>query len=77
MKTISVKLRDNVAEETDALAEAMNENRNSYINRAIAAYNAQQKRALLARRFARESALVAEESMKVLKEFEALDDKAI
>ncbi len=46
MKSISVKCREPVFTETEQLAKILHENRNSYINQALDAYNKQQKRLL-------------------------------
>ncbi len=75
MKRISVRLRELVLTETEKLAKILHENRNSYINQALDAYNKQQKRLLMAGRLKRESVLVATDSMHTLGEFEQSDNK--
>ncbi|MCO6475607.1 MAG: hypothetical protein J5I94_03245 [Phaeodactylibacter sp.] len=75
MKSISLKLQDQVFKETEHLLESLNVSRNSYINEAVAFYNRYQKRKLIEEQLLKESEIVAEDSMEVLKEFEALEDE--
>lgn len=74
MKSISLKLKDVILEETEQVLTSLNISRNKYINEAIAHYNKHQKRKLLEAKLQQESALVAEDSLIVLHEFEALED---
>ncbi len=74
MKTLSLKLDESVFEEIEKLLEKMDKTRNRYINEALEHDNLIQKRKLLAETLASESALVREESMKVLAEFENLEE---
>lgn len=74
MKTVSLKIDDSIFGETEKILSGVNMPRNRYINEAIAYYNKVQKRQLLEKRLKTESALVHEDSMKVLKEFENLGD---
>lgn len=75
MKNLSLKLDSKIYEETEKILGSMQISRNRYINNAIAFYNHLQKRKLLADKLAQESRLVQNESMKVLAEFEKLDDE--
>jgi len=75
MKNLSLKLDDTVFEETEKISGKMRINRNRYINNAVSFYNQLQKRKLLAGKLALESKMVQKESMKVLAEFEKLDDE--
>ena len=75
MKTLSLKLDDVVYKETEQLLEKIKKPRNRYINEAIAYYNKVQKRKIIARLLAAESKLVSEDSMKVLHEFDLLDEE--
>jgi predicted transcriptional regulator len=75
MKNLSLKLDDKTYEETEKIIDNMKISRNRYINNAIAFYNQLQKRKLLADKLALESRLVQKESMKILAEFEMLDDE--
>ncbi|HEY5464162.1 MAG TPA: hypothetical protein VIJ95_12950 [Hanamia sp.] len=72
MKSLSLKLKDTVFEETENIISRINKPRNRYINEAIEFYNLLQKRKLLSKQLEKESNLVREESMKVLAEFEEL-----
>jgi metal-responsive CopG/Arc/MetJ family transcriptional regulator len=75
MKNLSLKLDKALFEETEIVITALGKNRNRYINEAIAAFNRVQKRNLLAAQLQAESKLVADSSMKVLMEFEGLEDE--
>jgi metal-responsive CopG/Arc/MetJ family transcriptional regulator len=75
MKSISLKLREEILLETDTLLEKLEKSRNKYINEALDFYNRYQKRKLIEAQLAEESALVSEESLRVLEEFEALEDE--
>jgi hypothetical protein len=74
MKTLSLKLDDVVYEETEQLLEKIKKPRNRYINEALQYYNQIQKRKIISKLLILESKLVSEESMKVLNEFENLDE---
>jgi hypothetical protein len=74
MKTLSLKLDDIVYEETEQLLEKIKKPRNRYINEALQYYNRIQKRKIMSKLLIIESRLVSEESMKVLNEFENLDE---
>lgn len=75
MKTISLKIDDDIFRETEDILKTKKKPRNRYINEAIDFYNKAQQREMLRAQLKRESLLVREESMKVLKEFEALEDE--
>jgi len=75
MKTLSLKLDDNIFDETENLLTKVKKSRNRYINEAVDYYNRINKRNLIARKLAKESRLVKQESLSVLAEFEALDDE--
>jgi hypothetical protein len=74
MKTLSLKLDDDVFQETEEVIGALDKPRNRYINEALQYYNRVQKRKLLSKQLAFESKLVSEESMKVLAEFDELEE---
>jgi hypothetical protein len=76
MKNLSLKLDEQVFDETEKILSEINVNRNRYINKAIAFFNELQKRKILGKQLETESRLVQQESMKVLAEFEKLDDEA-
>ena len=73
-KVLSLKLRDEVFQEMESIARRLKRPRNAYINEAVAHFNHLQRRRLLGEVLARESAAVMDESMRVLKEFEAIDE---
>lgn len=73
MKTISLKIDDEIFGETEKILSTIKKPRNSYINEAIEAYNKIQRRKILEQKLSKESSLVKKESMLVLKEFEEID----
>ncbi|MBF9254773.1 hypothetical protein I2I11_15825 [Pontibacter sp. 172403-2] len=75
MKNLSLKLEDDIFQETEHIAAKVHKNRNRYINEALEFYNKVQKRRLLASQLDKESKLVSSESLSVLTEFEALEDE--
>jgi metal-responsive CopG/Arc/MetJ family transcriptional regulator len=72
MKTLSLKLDDNVFEETEKVVSELKLPRNRYINEALSLYNQYNKRRVLKKKLAKESKLVAQSSQEVLAEFEKL-----
>ena len=66
---------DPIFEETEQILSEINKNRNRYINEAVQFYNLLQKRQILSKQLQSESRLVQNESMKVLAEFESLEDE--
>lgn len=75
MKTLSLKLDDQIFEETEKLVADLDMARNRYINEALHLYNQYNKRKLLKKKLAKESKLVATSSAEVLAEFEKLIDE--
>jgi len=73
MKNVSLKLDDSIFRETEKILSRIKKPRNRYINEAIAYYNKLQKRAFLEKKLKKESKLVKEDSMNVLREFEKTD----
>jgi hypothetical protein len=76
MKTISLKIEDSIFGETERLLNLIRKPRNRYINEALDNYNKLQKRLIMEKKLMKESELVAEDSMSVLKEFENIDDES-
>lgn len=76
MKNLSLKLDEKTFDETERIINEIKVNRNRYINKAIAFFNELQKKKILGRQLETESKLVQQESMRVLAEFEKLDDDA-
>lgn len=75
MKSISLKLQENILKDTEYLLSFLEKSRNKYINEAIAFYNQHQKKRLLAEQLKKESAIIASDSMDILNEFEQLSDE--
>ncbi len=73
MKSISLKLEDKIFQETEEILDRLKKPRNRYINEAVAYYNRLQKRTLLEKRLREESALVKDDTLSVLDEFEQID----
>ena len=74
-KALSLKLQAKVYEEAEEILRKSQKARNAYFNEAIHLYNTLWKRKLLKRELARESALVAADSLEVLEAFEHLEDE--
>jgi hypothetical protein len=74
MKTLSLKLDDNIFNETEAVLTKVKKSRNRYINEAVDYYNRLNKRNLIASKLSKESKLVRKESLIVLSEFENLHE---
>jgi predicted transcriptional regulator len=75
MKTLSLKLDDNIFDETEEVLSKVKKSRNRYINEAVDYYNRINKRNLITRKLSKESRLVRKESLSVLSEFESLQDE--
>lgn len=76
MKTLSLKLDENIFNETEQVLLKVKKSRNRYINEAVDYYNRLNKRNILAGKLTHESKLVGKESLKVLSEFENIDDES-
>ncbi len=66
---------DAVFQETEKILSKVDKNRNRYINEAVKFYNELQKRRILVNQLQKESKLVRDESMKILEEFESLENE--
>ena len=75
MKNLSLKMDDDIFQEMERNIARIRKNRNRYINEAVQFYNMVQNRKLLSKQLLKESKLVKEESMKILAEFESLDNE--
>ena len=73
MKNLSLKLDDSVYNEAEEILGQLQKPRNRYINEAINFYNKLQQKQILEEKLKKESSLVREDSMAVLKEFENID----
>lgn len=76
MKNLSLKLDDNTFEETEKIVTRLQVNRNRYINKAVHFFNTLHKKRILSKQLEFESQLVQAESLKVLAEFEQLEDES-
>ena len=74
MKILSLKLDDDIFDETEEITAKLCLARSRYINEAVNMYNLVQKRRLLKKSLAKESSLAALESMEILREFDQLFD---
>lgn len=75
MKTLSLKLDDDIFEDTEEITSSLKLARNRYINEAVKLYNLFNKKQLLKKQLRKESKLTSEESINVLHEFEAMIDE--
>ena len=75
MKTLSLKLDDEIFDEAEELTSKLKLPRNRYINEAVNLYNLYNKRRLLKSKLMKESKLTGKASMDVLHEFEKLIDE--
>jgi predicted transcriptional regulator len=75
MKTLSLKLDDEIFKETEEITDKLEQARNRYINEAVRIYNAFNKRKLLKQQLSKESKITSKESMDILHEFEKLIDE--
>lgn len=73
-KNLSLKLQDNIFEETEQVLRKVKRPRNAYINEAVHFYNKLIVRRLLKNKLIRESNMVAADSMAVLEEFEKFEE---
>lgn len=72
MKTLSLKLDDNIFDDTEEITSRLKLARNRYINEALNMYNLYNKRQMLRKQLLKESQLTSTDSMSVLHEFEKL-----
>lgn len=75
MKTLSLKLDDNIFEETEKMTSKLKLARNRYINEALSIYNLYNKRRFLKKQLTKESKSISKDSMEILAEFEKLIDE--
>jgi hypothetical protein len=76
MKSLSLKLDDEIFDETEELTSKLKLARNRYINEALSIYNLYNRRRLLKKQLMKESNLTSADSMEILEEFEKLIDEA-
>ncbi|NDC72216.1 MAG: hypothetical protein EBZ62_02000 [Sphingobacteriia bacterium] len=75
MKSLSLKLEDDIFEEAEQITGQLNLPRNRYINEAVKVYNLFNKRRLIQKRLQKESLKTRKESMAILREFERFMDE--
>lgn len=75
MKILSLKLDDDIFEETEKMTAELKLARNRYINEAVNLYNLFNKKRKLQKQLLKESGLTGKGSMAVLHEFEQLIDE--
>ena len=73
-KNLSLKLQDDVFEETERVLRKVKRPRNAYINEAVHFYNKLFARKILKDQLLKESAMVARDSVTVLEEFERFEE---
>lgn len=74
-KTLSLKMRDDVFEETEQVLHDLQLSRNAYINNAVELYNRLHRRGTLRKQMVKESRAAYATSAEVLEEFEQLQDE--
>jgi hypothetical protein len=74
MKTISLKIDESIFVETEKILNRIKKPRNRYINEALDFYNKLQRKQIIEEKLKKESELVQEDSMSVLKEFENIEN---
>lgn len=78
MKTLSLKLDENIFAETEEILKEKKVARNRYINEALVFYNKFQNRKKLATEFEKATGLARESSLELIAEFDALmEDEAV
>jgi hypothetical protein len=75
MKTLSLKLDDDIFDEAEKMTARLKLARNRYINEAVNIYNLFNKRRLLKKQLEKESNLTRKDTMEILQEFEKLIDE--
>ncbi|MFZ4613493.1 MAG: hypothetical protein ACOYNH_07405 [Bacteroidia bacterium] len=75
MKTLSLKLDDQIFDDAEEITAKLKLARNRYINEAVSIYNLFNKRRLLKNQLAKESKLINKDSMDILHEFEKFVDE--
>lgn len=74
MKTLSLKLREDIFKEVERVVHTIRIPRNAYINEALSFYNKLNRRRFLKRQLHKESRLIGKDSLSVLELFEKLED---
>jgi len=74
MKTLSLKLDDEIFNDAEKITSKLKLARNRYINEAVNIYNQYNKRRILKSQLSKESKAIKKDSMSILAEFEKLID---
>ena len=77
MKSLSLKLEDNIFLETEKMLKNIKKSRNAYINEALEFYNKHQRRLWLEKQFAFEAELAGQDSVEMARSLENLDPHLI
>ena len=75
MKTLSLKLDDNIFDKTEKITSKLKQTRNRYINEAVNIYNLFNERRLLKKQLEKESKATQNDTLEILSEFERLIDE--
>jgi hypothetical protein len=73
MKTVRIKIRADIFQETGKMLEKTDKSLNDYVAEAVDFYNKHQRQLWLEKQFAYDASLIDESSMEVLREMENLD----
>lgn len=73
-KALTLKLKDDIFNETEEILKKSKHPRNAYINEAVNLYNKLWRRSLMKKALLEESLLVSADSMEVLKAFEEFEE---
>lgn len=76
-KSLSLKLQDEIFQDTEEVLRHLQKPRNAYLNEAVNFYNHLWRRKILKETLLRESAMVAADSLEVLEGFEQLEDELV
>ena len=76
MKTLSLKLDDEIYNEAEKITSKLKVARNRYINEAVSVYNLFNNRRLLKKQLEKESKLTQKDALEILHEFEKLMNEA-
>ena len=76
-KSLSLKLQDEIFQDTEEVLRHLQRPRNAYLNEAVNFYNHLWRRKFLKETLLRESAMVAVDSLEVLEVFEQLEDELV
>jgi metal-responsive CopG/Arc/MetJ family transcriptional regulator len=74
MKTLSLKLNEEILQEADRVVKTIHISRNAYINHAVHLYNQLSRRRFLQKKLILESKATAQVSLEVLSDMEKIED---